>query len=218
MCRFLLLKSKKSLQPKDILEAFAQAVKNSPTPQGDKQEDGWGIAWWRENKWHLFKNLNPIWESKHLFNIISPTQFLIVHARSASFEKHKNNVEFNQPFIFKNYSFVFNGFLKGVNIFVPGRFGAEKIWYLVKKNLKNKNPKKALNQVQIFLKKNSKKISALNIGLSDGKKIFAFCYYTQFPQYYQLHYHQSKEISIITSEKINSLPFLSLTSNKLLEL
>ena len=37
------------------------------------------------------------------------TTRMLIHARSASFEKDKDNIDFNQPFLNSEYAFVFNG-------------------------------------------------------------------------------------------------------------
>src|SRR3989344_4992469 len=136
MCRFLLVKSKKLIKPQKLLLQFAQMAKKSRALDGDWQGDGWGVAY-KNQKWEIHKSLNPIWQDENTFNKFPKTDLFLVHARSASFPKDRGVIEFNQPFIYKNYAFVFNGLLRGVRLpmKVSGRIGAEKIWFLLKKYL-----------------------------------------------------------------------------------
>ena len=153
MCRFLLVKSKKSVKPHKFLASFALMAKKSKAYDGDWQGDGWGIVWMANKKWNIFKSLSPIWEDEHKFPDFPSTTIFAIHARSASFPQHKNNLEYNQPFINDSTVFVFNGLLKGVNLpyKVPGIIGAQKIWFLLKHELKNNSPVKALVKVKNLL-------------------------------------------------------------------
>lgn len=203
MCRFLLVQSKEKIQPKKLLHQFAEMAKESHAPDGDWQGDGWGIAWVDDNQWQAKKSLSPIWKEIDEFDAIPETNTFAVHARSASFPQHKDYIEFNQPYISENYAFVFNGLLKGVSLQdIPGRIGAEKIWYLVRQELKKSTPKKALEKVKELLINNSKEIIALNMGLATPEEMYSVCYFTKHPDYYQLQYFTNHNLQIICSEKL----------------
>ena len=58
MCRFLLIKSKKPMNPKKVLTSFAALAKMSKAPDGDWQGDGWGAAWiGSDNNWQVKKDV-----------------------------------------------------------------------------------------------------------------------------------------------------------------
>lgn len=224
MCRFLLLKSKKPVNPQSFLNEFAIMAEKSKATDGDWQGDGWGFSWLdKNNKWQLYKSLKPIWKDIQSFNLpagrhgrFSMTKMFAIHARSATFPQHKNNIDFNQPYLNGKYAFVFNGYLKGVTLSIPGKIGAEKIWCLLQKTLKEKKPVEALEKVKNILKKNTKSIQALNIGFSDGKKIYALSYYSNHPEYYRLRYLKTRELSLISSEPIGEYNFSKTTSGSIL--
>src|SRR3989338_688548 len=106
MCRFLLVKSKKPINPQRLLKSFALMAKKSKAYDGDWQGDGWGIAWMVNKKWNIIKSLYPIWKDEHKFFDFPSTTIFAVHARSASFPQHKNNLEYNQHFINDSTVFV----------------------------------------------------------------------------------------------------------------
>jgi len=217
MCRFLLLKSNKRINPQPFLVEFAVMAEKSKATDGDWQGDGWGFSWLdRKNKWNLYRSLKPVWKDQSSFKLFPNTSMCLIHARSATFPQHKGNIEFNQPYLKNTYAFVFNGHLKGVTLSIPGKIGAEKIWLLLQKTLKEKKPVEALEKVKNTLKKNTKQIQALNIGFSDGKKIYALSYYTNHPEYYRLKYFKTKTLSIISSEPIGGYNFNKTTSGSIL--
>lgn len=222
MCRFLLIKSDLQIKPNEILKQFAGMVKKSRTLDGDRQDDGWGISWINNNKkWQIFKSIKPIWEDFEAFNNFPPTNMFAVHARSASFVKDKGNIDYNQPFIDQSYSFVFNGFLKGVRLSseeIPGKIGAQKIWYLLRKFLNETKPLLALKKIKKILIDNSNEVQALNIGLADRENIYALCYYSKHPNYYQLQYGNTSKLKIVSSEKFGNFNFQSIKKNKVVRL
>ncbi|MEK7634116.1 MAG: hypothetical protein AAB437_04705 [Patescibacteria group bacterium] len=218
MCRFLLAKSKQPISSKKILNAFAEMAQNSKAFDGDWQGDGWGIAWLKDNKWQKYRSLKPIWEEKEKFLKFPQSYIFSIHARSASFPQHKNNIEYNQPYINEFYSYVFNGLLRGVTLSLPGDIGAQKIWLLLNDYLKNMNLTQALYKTTDILKKNSRNIQALNIGIAGKNTISVYCYYTNHPNYYSLQYSDSSDVKIICSEVIDGFEFKSLPTNSLITL
>ena len=57
MCRFLLAKSKLSINPEKILKSFAKMAKKSKAYDGDWQGDGWGFSWLKDDKWQIYKSI-----------------------------------------------------------------------------------------------------------------------------------------------------------------
>ncbi len=203
MCRFIIVHSKNKINPEKLMNSFSNMAKESNALDGDWQGDGCGIAWINnEGKWSLKKSLLPIWEDKGLFSGISKTNIFIAHARSASFKEQKGFIEFNEPYINKEFAFVFNGILKGVSIKSPGKIGAQKIWHLLEKELEQNEPNRALEIIKELLLKNSKEIVALNIGLATSKSIYSLCYFSRNPEYYNLWNYKDKNLEVICSEKI----------------
>ena len=202
MCRFALVRTELLEKPETLLNDFATMAQKSKALDGDWQGDGWGIAWFEDETWKQYRSLKPVWKDQTVFKTFPKTTMFLVHARSASFSKDKGNIEFNQPYVYKNFAFVFNGLLKGVRLSVPGKIGAEKIWNILKNNLDRFPPEEALKKTTAILIKNTQKINALNIGLSDGKKLYAFCYYTMHPEYYNLQSCRTGGKIIVCSEKI----------------
>jgi predicted glutamine amidotransferase len=216
MCRFLLVKSTKPIRPKELLSKFSLMAEISKAPDGDWQGDGWGIAWKQENVWQRKAFLSPIWESKDKFCNLPLTNCFSVHARSASFKKDKGLVDYNQPYINDHYSFTFNGLLEGIAFPRPlaGSIGAQKIWSLFQQNCLI-NQKQALNLTIKELNQYSKKVKALNLGLSDGERLFAYCQFSDFSDYYTLKIHQTQAQSIVCSEALEGLDFSPLKLEKI---
>ena len=209
MCRFLLAKSEKSFNPNSLIKKFAEMSKASKAYDGDSQGDGCGVSWMDKGKWQTKTSIKPIWESTTLFSDIPSTTNVIVHARSASFPKHKGVLEYNQPYVYKNYAFVFNGLLKGVALpyQLEGTIGAQKIWSLLKKFLVAFSPNESLLRTVDILNKHTKTIQALNIGLSDRENIYFYCQYNSHPHYYNLRVHTSDDMKVVCSEDLPGMKF-----------
>ncbi len=212
MCRFLLIKSKRKFNPQHFLTAFSQMCQKSRTPDGDLQNDGWGVAWETSGKWITKKSLNPIWKDNKLFPQLPETKILIVHARSAGFPDQKGIIEYNQPYIDDGLCFVFNGMLKGVRLNLPlfGKIGAQKIFSLIQLFKKQKKSlSQALDSVHKTLISHSRSIEGMNIGLSDGKSFYFLNQYPSFSDYFSLHYYHDKNMTLVCSA-----PILSYNWNK----
>lgn len=219
MCRFLLAKSKSPFDPKYLLKPFSEMAEKSRAFDGDWQGDGWGYSWLDEhNNWKSYTSLNPIWKD---FDSIHQTQFtkiVLIHARSASFPHHKDHIEFNQPFVTEPYAYVFNGLLKGVSLSLPGIIGAQKIWNLLKIQLKRKKPKAALQKTIDVLLASSKNLQAANFGFSDKQDVYAQCFYSNHESYYQLHIHTESSVQFICSEPLKGFSSLSVSTNQIIKL
>ncbi len=220
MCRFLLSKSREKQDPTQLLESFADMAQKSKAYDGDWQGDGWGACWWNGRSWEQYVSLKPVWEDREFFSFIPETSLLCIHARSASFERHKNTIEFNQPYIQGRYAFVFNGLLKGVTLPHPlsGTIGAQKIWSLLQIYLKKYSPENALKRTVTDLNKHSRFIQALNIGFSDGNDIYVYNQFESHGEYYSLQTSISKELILVASEKINGFEFVKIFPNKVIRL
>jgi predicted glutamine amidotransferase len=216
MCRFLLYKSIEPSVITNTLNAFARMAKISKAYDGDSQCDGWGISWLENNKWHTYKSVRPIWEDVGAFTQFPQSKIFAIHARSASFPQHKNNIEFNQPYVNEQYSFVFNGLLKGVTLAIPGNIGAQKIWNLLNGQLKTKDVGVGFQKTVDILKKNARVVQALNMGIAHKDAIAAYSAYAQHPVYYSLHYVDEPTHKLICSEPIDGFSFKTIPNNSFL--
>ena len=118
-------------------------------------------------------------------------------------------MDFNQPFNKGQFAFLFNGLIKGVSLPypTPGKIGSQKIWHILSGLINQTSPEAALSELQKLLFKYSRSIQAMNIGLSDGKTMYAFCHYEKFPEYYNLQYHESSMIKMVCSEPLCGYEF-----------
>lgn len=209
MCRFMIIRAARPFIPKRYLLAFADIAKNSQSLDGDWQGDGWGVCWMEQGRWEQKKSLNPVWADKTHFFRIPETRVLCVHARSASFPGYKGDLDFNQPFVNDRYAFMFNGLIQGVRYPVPvdGDIGSQKVWSILQTLLQKMHPKEALSALAAELDANARHIQALNVGLSDANRIYAFSRYASNKEYYNLRYSVSNGIKILSSEPIRGFQF-----------
>lgn len=205
MCRFLLAKFDQPTKPQRLLERFANMSKASKALDGDWQGDGHGIAWIDENNnWQRRTSLDPVWQIPAAFADIPTTTTLVAHARSASFPYHKGVLAYNQPYLFGEYAFVFNGLLKGVSLPpIPGVIGAEKISYLLQEALKTRGPTEALEYLKQFLTAHCREIIALNVGLATPNAFYSINQYSIHPDYYRLHSWQEDGVTLTCSEPLS---------------
>ena len=205
MCRFLLLTAPTPCDMRPYVVQFARMCQYSTGLHGEGwQGDGWGVAWQDDQEaWQVQRSVAPIWTETATVQPLPATRHLLVHARSASFAHHKDNIAYSQPYVCAPYAFVFNGFLKGVRLprRVPGAIGAEKIWWLVQEQLaRGVPPPQALATVYAVLESSSRDIQACNMGLSDG---YTSAFYNGNPHrqaYYQLHQAHQGTLHMVCSE------------------
>jgi len=220
MCRFLIAKSTKKFIPESLLNSFADMAQKSRTFDGDLQKDGWGMSWWNNGTWEQYVSMKPIWEDTHMFSYAPESTCFAVHARSASFADHENIIAYNQPFIRDKYSFVFNGLLKGVRLpyKLEGTIGSQKIFSLIDRFLKTMPTKKALEKAVESINTHTRFVQALNIGICDGSKIYAYTQYAKHPQYYHLQYSNENDMQIVSSEAIARSDFSPLAKERVIVL
>jgi predicted glutamine amidotransferase len=210
MCRFLLVKSRTSFAAAPWLESFADMAKDSRAPDGDRQADGWGATWIEpDGRWHFLSSLAPVWTERTAFRDVPSSRFLVVHARSASFPGQTGVLEYCQPFVGGRYAFVFNGLLRGVSLppGPAGAIGSQRIWALIRGLLDRKTPADSLRILAGILERRAKEISALNIGLCDGERIFAYSKFEIHPEYYRLHAATSPGWTAVCSEPLAGCDF-----------
>jgi predicted glutamine amidotransferase len=220
MCRFLLVKSKDSFRPEGLLKEFAAMCQRSHAPDGDWQGDGWGVAWQINKTWKIHKSLSPIWEELYKFSTIPQTNLFVVHARSAGFPQHKNNLEFNQPYLHNNLCFVFNGMIRGVKIqrVLSGKIGAQKVFSFLIEEMKAKNAKESLRKLDHAMLNNSKQVEGMNVGLVSDDNFYILCEYSIHPSYFSLQYCKDETIALVCSEKIGTYNWETMSKGEVLVL
>jgi predicted glutamine amidotransferase len=197
MCRFLMLRRESGFDPRPALETFRDRCRRSVEFQGH----GFGLAFRARGEWSRYRSLTPIWEDAlDALELPRSVDFLIVHARSA-FRNEGIAVENNMPFYRGDTSFVFNGELRGVRLRVPGRIGAERVFELVLTRERG-DLSQALVSADGLLHRRSRYVRALNMALTDGRKIFAHCRFNESPDYFTLYTVQS-DVTGVSSEPLD---------------
>jgi predicted glutamine amidotransferase len=199
-----MVRSEKAVDSRPFLDLFADLARATPAPDGDWQGDGWGAAWLEGNEWRTLKSERPIWEDLSTFEKFPAAATFCAHARSASFPRQKNRIDLNQPYVDGSFAYVFNGFLEGVTPPIPltGEIGAQKIWSQLKKNLARADeagPENVLDDLAVFLDRHARKIHGLNVGLCDGRRLYALTRFDANENYYRLRGFRSPDLSIICS-------------------
>ena len=192
MCRLLFIKSETGIDISEHLNTFSNICKNSKEYQGH----GWGCSYLDNGEWKHYKNISPIWEDN--LSHFPTTNRLIVHARSA-FQDKDIVVENNMPFYDDELIFIFNGELNGVKIKSEGRIGAEKIFNFIKRFNKS-NMLEALRKGVDIINKRSTYVRAMNIIMTTKNSVYVSSTYNEDPDYFGMHYKQTKDQLIICSE------------------
>ncbi|OLS21926.1 MAG: Gamma-glutamyl-hercynylcysteine sulfoxide hydrolase [Candidatus Heimdallarchaeota archaeon LC_2] len=192
MCRILAVRSQEGIDIVTHLEKLSNISKNSQVFQGH----GWGISYYEKDKWKLYRNINPIWESD--FSNLDKTKIFLAHARSA-FQDEGIEIENNMPFLSNSLSFIFNGELRGVKIKESGRIGAEKIFNYIQR-FTHDNLVEGIDNAIAVINKRTEYIRALNFIISDGAKFYTKSQYNEEPDYFRLHKSISDDLVIISSE------------------
>ena len=216
MCRFLMVRAAKPVSPRDWLEPFAAMVEATPAPDGSPQADGWGVAWLTDGGgWELRKSLRPIWEEAAVFVTLPDARAFCVHARNASLPGQEGRLDFNQPYADDGWAFVFNGFLAGVTppAALPGTIGAQKIWSLLRGLVRTFGALDGLAELDAILSVRSRRISALNIGLTDGARLYALSRCPDDEPYYRLYGSSGPDEAVVCSGPLAGRALLPLPAH-----
>jgi predicted glutamine amidotransferase len=187
------------------LHQFSAMCEKSRTSDGDRQGDGWGVSWLNGNdEWQTYSSLKAIWDDTSRFQNIPNTKMLVAHARSASFAHQKGILEYNQPYINTDFCFTFNGTIRGMRTKqpIPGKIGAQKIFSLFEKNVRNASATDALKSVFTTITQSAKQVVGLNIGVSDKKYFYLVSDSSESHDYFSLYKTTSEGSVIVCSEPI----------------
>jgi len=179
MCRLLAVKASVAFDTGPHLRAFSEVAANSKEYQGD----GWGCALLKaDGGWTVRKSLRPVWEDE--LEGLGKTTLLLAHARSA-FRETGITIENNMPFHSQRDVFVFNGELHGVRLRVPGRIGAEKVFNLIRR-FDHGDLEAALHRTIAVMSKRARYIRALNVLMSDKRRVYACSVFNEDPEYFTM--------------------------------
>ncbi len=198
MCRLLYVRGETPFDVAPVLGPFAELARNSREYQGH----GWGCARWAAGRWHLYRDIKPIWEDD--LAQFAPTNVFIAHARSA-FRDEGIRVENNMPFSDGESVFVFNGELNGVRIRESGRIGAEKIYNYIRR-FDRGDKLEALTRGTAIIDKRTRYVRAMNIILAEDEQAWLATMYNEDPDYFQMHEVTRQGMQLICSEPFAGEP------------
>ena len=179
MCRMLYARSNHPFAVATVLDPFAQVARSSREYQGHS----WGCAGWAAGRWHVYRDIKPIWEDD--LTQFAQTTVFIAHARSA-FRDEGIAVENNMPFSDGESMFVFNGELKGVRIRETGRIGAEKIYNYIRR-FDSGDKLAALTRGTEIITRRTRYVRAMNIVLAEGESAWLATLFNEDPAYFQMY-------------------------------
>ncbi len=206
MCRlFAALSIEPSNAENYLLDAECSLYKLSHVQSGSMQRDGWGVAYYANNRPIVRKSEKPVYDEPDKFRSVSRearSNIIVAHIRQASNPRRLPlnqliGIENTQPFSIENYVFAHNG-----TINLPDELEEElgeyraKIcgvndsevyfWYLIKEIHSGKDPIQAFYSSidmmdNLWLKfrhshrDKSYPYVGLNTIITDGRKLYAFC-------------------------------------------
>ncbi len=238
MCRILASVSKEKVSPRRFLEDDRCSLLVQSTAREDKlQKDGWGIAWY-EKEWNIEKSPRPVFEEKEEVERIADGKYglFVAHIRKASNPMNLPvdelcSYENTQPFHHEGWLFAHNGQINHPDKVretmeewgqkIRGNNDSEVYFWLLMMYLERYGDvKKALSATVKHLYSVWEKMpeeerapapySALNMVLSDGKKLYVYCGYNgggkeslcyKDRPYYQMQYLKTEEGFVIASER-----------------
>ncbi|PIT90356.1 MAG: hypothetical protein COU22_02585 [Candidatus Komeilibacteria bacterium CG10_big_fil_rev_8_21_14_0_10_41_13] len=199
MCRFLLVNTSQEENHQALLKEFIVRCRQSQ----EDQKDGWGLAYLSKGKLKIIKDLQPVWQSLEVESL-PETDFLLLHARSALENTSVDDLNNNQPFYEQGVLYAFNGLVKKVRLKMPGRIGAHKIFNFILSKIKDLPLMEALEASVKSLSLNSGYLRALNLLLVTGEQAAVSCNYNEEPDYFTVHYGQTDDSLVISSEPLKA--------------
>ncbi len=205
MCRLF---AALSIEPSDaenyLLDAECSLYKLSHVQSGSLQRDGWGVAYYANNRPIVRKSEKPVYDEPDKFRIVSQearSNIIVAHIREASNPRglpvnQLIGIENTQPFSSENYVFAHNGTIN-LPIELEEELGEYRakirgvndsevyFWYLMKEIHSGKDPVQAFyssvdmmdnlwSKFRHSHKDKSYPYVGLNTILTDGRKLYAF--------------------------------------------
>ncbi len=205
MCRFAVVLSKNALDLGKIWQSFANLSKNTPAPDGDAQEDGWGMILQQQDQVFQILSTKAIWKDNPPPNFGVLKNFrLFLHTRSATYKSQKSRIDLNQPFVSGDLTFVFNGRISGVSfpkqMRLYGDVGARRFFSLIQRFYKNGFAlEQAISRSVELLKKRSRRIYGLNFAVADKRSLCVYSTCSESEDYYRLFLLERPDFLLISS-------------------
>ncbi len=239
MCRFLLAEGASISDPTQLINSFSAMAEKSSDPDGGRQGDGCGFAFYTDQGWHVQTSLLPVWEASSSIAFPDNVQQLLIHARSASFDHQKGVLAYNQPYVNEQYAFVFNGIVefrrgkaspavttpalpdkpRGLSRY-KGEIGAQKLWALLQEQLQKYSPLDALEATAKLVNSWSHNgvVRALNMGLADGEHMYAYTQFADNSTYYNMQVYRGTDLSMFCSESLQGFDFTAINPRQVVAL
>ena len=146
------------------------------------------------------------------------TTLLIAHARQASSGYREMTAAQAHPFVEDGIYLAHNGTIRDADSLKGGKAtDSEKLLHWLASHWQPRNLlgmkdtlKKLLTRVEDY--------SAINLFITEGNHLYAFCCYMQEPEHYTLHYHQTNKQVIVASEPLDDGWWQPLRNGELLEI
>ncbi|MBU1876656.1 MAG: class II glutamine amidotransferase [Nanoarchaeota archaeon] len=222
MCRMFIASG--NLDMNLLIESIANVAKDQNTihelnkelgPGSWTHRDGWGIAYLNEaGEWVIKKSTQTIYEDDLIEEIKQiKTNLVVLHVR----KKMGSEISLNNthPFIIERDGqepliFCHNGFIDEEITFdssfsLKGETDSEKLFYSILTYLHKDNIEKAIRKNF----KRYQKITGTNIILSSKNKAVIAIRENHFPNYYRMKIGKTKDMVVISSEELKSLPHLN---------
>ena len=181
--------------------------------------DGWGLAYLQQGEWVVEKSLQPFFSDPRIeqepFRMIQTTAALIHVRKKAGSGLALENTH---PFIVRTETlgevvFCHNGCIEDEISFSPefrpqGQTDSEKWLYAILTELKGSTMVKAIRENFRRLRN----FTGTNIILAGEKKFYAGMSQNRYPRYYQLLLGQRKDLLVVSSERLDSLPGMTWTT------
>jgi glutamine amidotransferase len=188
MCRLFGLYANRSVDVEFSWRSLEELSKSNP--------DGWGIAWFDGNSWHLHKEPGPLYKSQTAKDLVKRVRGYIIvsHVRRATHGGLK--LENTHPWLYKGYVFAHNGIINRDKILkllrqeymdLEGETDSEVFFHLIVQEVESSGDfvegvKRAIAEIN----SNGINYSSLNFIASDGRKLYALRY--ESLNYYTLYY------------------------------
>ena len=172
--------------------------------------DGWGIAWLKDDKWHQFKSTTPIFSDPQIASFHSlDAEFVMLHIRKRM--GSETAIENTHPFHIDRHdvgSFMFchNGYAGEEFSYcdsfkTKGKTDSERLFYSILTEMKEHDLRCAVPNVLNEIETKT----GTNIILSNKDKSFIALKENNYPNYYTMTVARSEDCVMILSEKVDSV-------------
>ncbi len=196
MCRLFGLYSNTLV---DVYFSFFESPSGGLVELSHSNPDGWGIAWFSESGWKLYKEPMPLYSSNRAKDIIQKVRgrIIVSHVRNASVGGRKK--ENTHPWLYRGWVFAHNGTIDREELLkllsseysmdLEGDTDSEVFFHLIIQEVEGVgNPVKGIINAIKRITNSGVWFKSLNFIASDSKKLYALRYVNTNQDYYTLFY------------------------------